>query len=90
MNALVAETQEIIEGSPAVVVEEGQTTFGDGVRFGFPAPCAHESDHVCSMDGLASQGPFPAKVELSTVGDDKASFSIEASSWAALLRFMMW
>ena len=86
------EEQEIVD-SPveAEPQDEQQTSFGDGVRFGYPHVCAHEEDHVCAMDGLSSIGPFPTEVELSTSSEEQRSaFSVEARSWAGLLRFLMW
>ncbi|ORY88853.1 hypothetical protein BCR35DRAFT_350764 [Leucosporidium creatinivorum] len=72
--------------------EPEQTTFGEGVRFGYPRACAHEEDHTCSLDGLGSDGPFPSEVVLSSEseGEERSAFSIEARSWAGLLRFLMW
>lgn len=84
---------ESLLGATALVDEQQQhESFGDGVRFGYPSLCAHQLDHVCSMDGLSSIGPFPAEVELSALneGSEKAAFSVEARSWAGLLRFLMW
>ena len=64
-------------------------TFGDGVRFGYPASCAQE--HACAMDGLHSTAPFLEEIELATAeGEDKGRFSVEARTWVALLRFLMW
>lgn len=75
--------------------EQEQTTFGDGVRFGYPQACTHEEDHACSLDGLRSSGPFPHAVVLSSAAEgeeeaERSAFSVEAASWAGLLRFLMW
>lgn len=91
-----SEEAAILQQSPpptssALVDEPEETgeTFGDGVRFGYPASCAQE--HACAMDGLHSTAPFLEEVELSTAeGEKKGSFSVEARTWVALLRFLMW
>lgn len=89
-----SEEAAILQTSPptfsAVDEPEGAgETFGDGVRFGYPASCAQE--HACAMDGLHSTAPFLEEIELATAeGEDKGRFSVEARTWVALLRFLMW
>lgn len=63
---------------------------GHGVRFGHPASCA--ALHACEDDGLRSHAPFPTSITLRRSASDEgaATFAIEASTWAALLRLMSW
>lgn len=73
---------------------EPRIVFGEGVRFGWPAPCAEEPDHSCTTDGLGSQAPFPSDISLTTRREGEMDavdkFSVEASTWTSLLRFLMW
>ncbi|KAK4701085.1 hypothetical protein P7C70_g5152, partial [Phenoliferia sp. Uapishka_3] len=89
-------TAEVVTPPAVEVVDEGvaqeepATVFGNGVRFGYPEPCARE--HSCAMDGLHSTAPFPTGIELSTFVKDKhrRTFAVEAATWASLLKFLMW
>ncbi|BGP06886.1 hypothetical protein JCM10049v2_002716 [Rhodotorula toruloides] len=69
-------------------------THADGMRFGYPAECAHQLGHVCPQDGLSNQGAVPEAIELGTLassaGEKRDSWAIEAQSWVALLRSLMW
>ncbi|BGP23602.1 ubiquitin interacting motif protein [Rhodotorula toruloides] len=66
----------------------------DGMRFGYPADCARQLGHVCPHDGLSNQGAVPETIELavstSPTGEKRDSWAIEAQSWVALLRSLMW
>ncbi|GAA5910184.1 hypothetical protein JCM8208_006752 [Rhodotorula glutinis] len=74
----------------------------DGLRFGHPAACSRELAHACPADGLDSSTDVPARIELSCVAregeaaadeEDRASraeWAIEAHSWVALVRALMW
>uniref|UniRef100_A0A0K3CIN6 BY PROTMAP: gi/472588163/gb/EMS25635.1/ ubiquitin interacting motif protein [Rhodosporidium toruloides NP11] gi/647395950/emb/CDR37881.1/ RHTO0S03e00606g1_1 [Rhodosporidium toruloides] n=1 Tax=Rhodotorula toruloides TaxID=5286 RepID=A0A0K3CIN6_RHOTO len=69
-------------------------THADGMRFGYPAECAHQLGHVCPQDGLSNQGAVPETIDLATsassTGENRDSWAIEAQSWVALLRSLMW
>ncbi|GAA6000173.1 uncharacterized protein JCM10292_004019 [Rhodotorula paludigena] len=60
----------------------------DGLRFGFPSACAAHLAHACPEDGLSSAGAVPERVELSRAQHD--TWAIEARSWVALVRALMW
>lgn len=63
----------------------------DGLRCGYPAECARELDHVCPADGLSASAGIPETVELaSDLPPDHTSWAIEAHSWVALVRALMW
>lgn len=71
----------------------------DGLRFGHPAQCSRELAHACPADGLCASEDVPARIELSCAageGDDeeggapRAEWAIEAYSWVALVRALMW
>lgn len=66
----------------------------DGMRFGYPADCAQQLGHVCPQDGLSNQGAVPETIELATslspAEEKRSSWAIEAQSWVALLRSLMW
>lgn len=87
----------VTDESPRIDPEEERhqpVVFGDGIRFGLTAACADEPDHSCIEDGLASQGPFPDKVLLSTCREggfeSSRKFAIESYTWTSLLRLLMW
>ncbi|BGP30920.1 hypothetical protein JCM10296v2_002682 [Rhodotorula toruloides] len=69
-------------------------THADGMRFGYPAECAHQLGHVCPQDGLSNQGAVPETIELASstpsMGEMRDSWAVEAQSWVALLRLLMW
>lgn len=63
----------------------------DGLRCGYPAECARELDHVCPADGLSASAGIPETVELaSDLPPNHTSWAIEAHSWVALVRALMW
>ncbi|GAA5840832.1 hypothetical protein JCM9279_001233 [Rhodotorula babjevae] len=76
----------------------------DGLRFGHPAACSRELAHACPADGLDASTDVPARIELSCAAaegeeaaDDeeevrasRAEWAIEAHSWVALVRALMW
>ncbi|GAA5869611.1 hypothetical protein JCM3774_005493 [Rhodotorula dairenensis] len=63
----------------------------DGLRCGYPAECARELDHVCPADGLSAAAGIPETVELaSDLPPNHTSWAIEAHSWVALVRALMW
>ncbi|BGP14770.1 hypothetical protein JCM10213v2_002722 [Rhodosporidiobolus nylandii] len=77
----------------------------DGLRFGYPSSCARQPGHACPSDGLSGSG-LPPVVELASApvgvglglgsGDSSGAdqprdaWAVEARSWVALLRFLMW
>lgn len=66
-------------------------THGDGLRCGYPAECARDLDHVCPADGLSALNSIPETVELaSDLPPNHTSWAIEAHSWVALVRALMW
>lgn len=84
--------------SPPLVLE-------DGLRVGYPSDCARQPGHTCPHDGLSSGGSVPAGIILSSSssaggvglglsasseGGRMDAFAVEARSWVALLRFLMW
>lgn len=91
-NLEPVEINDASEGQTRLV--EPRIVFGEGVRFGWPAPCAEEPDHSCTTDGLHSEAPFPSEIMLTTKGEGEMDavdkFSVEASTWTSLLRFLMW
>ncbi|GAA5969802.1 hypothetical protein JCM11641_008046 [Rhodosporidiobolus odoratus] len=74
----------------------------DGLRFGYPASCARQIGHACPDDGLSPSTSVPSVIELSissvanledgTGGQaaERDKWAVEARSWVALLRFLMW
>lgn len=64
---------------------------GDGLRCGYPAECARDLDHVCPADGLSALNSIPETIELaSDLPPNHTSWAIEAHSWVALVRALMW
>ncbi|GAA5823451.1 hypothetical protein JCM3770_006041 [Rhodotorula araucariae] len=94
---------------PAARIAAGAADVGehdldeDGIRSGYPAPCALELVHACPADGLVATADVPARIELASDpnggdgggdGDGAAArrdaWAIEAHSWVALVRALMW
>ncbi|BGP38818.1 hypothetical protein JCM10449v2_002756 [Rhodotorula kratochvilovae] len=67
----------------------------DGLRSGYPSPCALELAHACPADGLRASSVVPAQIELASSphgpeGEPRDAWAIEAHSWVALVRALMW
>ncbi|GAA5975750.1 hypothetical protein JCM10908_005269 [Rhodotorula pacifica] len=80
--------QGAVEPQPAGTTPLAQD---DGLRCGYPAECARELNHVCPADGLSASAGIPETVELaSDLPPNHTSWAIEAHSWVALVRALMW
>jgi len=93
-----------VESQAATAAAVAHDMHEDGLRFGHPAACSHELAHACPADGLDSSTDVPARIELScAAGEDeaaaadedevrapRAAWAIEAHSWVALVRALMW
>lgn len=104
MDAQPALQAQLSDEPEQVLAEEDEQDNGEdttlsshGVRFGFSSapPSSQDAQNAeVGDDGLSGEGRLPELVELATATAaataDRTSFSIEAGSWVALLRVLMW
>ncbi|KPV76195.1 uncharacterized protein RHOBADRAFT_52236 [Rhodotorula graminis WP1] len=94
-----------VEPQPSTAAAVAQDMHEDGLRFGHPAACSRELAHACPADGLDASTEVPARIELSCMAGEgdgeatanekearasRADWAIEAHSWVALVRALMW